>query len=69
MALEVRLAKSKATRSNAVTMGLPRLFMLEDEYRERLIEAELDFTQSLLKEIEGRSLEGIEEWAGFHKTD
>ena len=23
----------------------------------------------LLKEIEGRSLEGIEEWAGFHKTD
>jgi hypothetical protein len=68
-ALEVRLAKSRATRSNSVSMGLPRLFMLEDEYRERLMEAELEFTQGLLKDIEGRSLEGIEEWTGFHNTD
>ena len=68
-ALEVSLAKSRATRSNAVGMGLPRLFMLEDEYRERLMEAELDFTQHLLKDIEARSLEGIEEWTGFHRTD
>jgi DNA-binding PadR family transcriptional regulator len=68
-ALEVRLAKSRATHVNAAGMGLPRLFMLEDEYRERLMEAELEFTQRLLKDIEGRSLEGIEEWTGFHQTD
>ncbi len=33
------------------------------------METELAFTQRLLKDIEGRSLEGIEEWTGFHKTD
>ena len=66
----MRLAKSQATRVDAEGMGLPRLFMLEDEYHERLMEAELEeFTERLLKDIEGRSLEGIEEWTGFHQTD
>jgi DNA-binding PadR family transcriptional regulator len=68
MALEVRLAQSRATRANAETMNLPRLFLLEDEYRERLMEAELGFCQGLLKEIQDRSLEGIEDWATFHQT-
>jgi DNA-binding PadR family transcriptional regulator len=67
-ALEVRLAQSRATRASGDTMGLPRLFMLEDEYRERLMEAELGFVQELVKDIEGRSLEGIEQWVGFHQT-
>ena len=67
-ALEVRLAQSRATRASAEAMLLPRLFVLEDEYRERLMEAELGFCQELLKEITDRSLEGIEDWATFHQT-
>ena len=67
-ALEVRLAQSRATRASAEAMQLPRLFVLEDEYRERLTEAELGFCQELLKEITDRSLEGIEDWATFHQT-
>jgi len=67
-ALEVRLAQSRATRASAEAMQLPRLFVLEDEYRERLMEAELGFCQELLKEITDRSLEGIEDWATFHQT-
>jgi DNA-binding PadR family transcriptional regulator len=67
-ALEVRLAQSRATRASAEAMQLPRLFVLEDEYRERLMEAELGFCQELLKEITDRSLEGIGDWATFHQT-
>jgi len=67
-ALEVRLAQSRATRASAEALQLPRLFVLEDEYRERLMEAELGFCQELLKEITDRSLEGIGDWATFHQT-
>ncbi len=67
-ALEVRLAQSRATRASTETINLPRLFLLEDEYRERLMEAELGFCQELLQEITDRSLEGIEDWATFHQT-
>src|SRR5437879_4436301 len=38
-ALEVRLAQHQATRASVQAMGLPRLFLLEDEYQERLCEA------------------------------
>ncbi|HMK12409.1 MAG TPA: PadR family transcriptional regulator [Acidimicrobiales bacterium] len=69
LALEVRLNQSRAARASGEGMNLPRLFMLEDEYRERLMEAELEFCRGLLKEIEDRSLEGIEQWTGFHQTD
>ncbi|HTN78467.1 MAG TPA: PadR family transcriptional regulator [Acidimicrobiales bacterium] len=69
LALEVRLNQSRAARASGEGMNLPRLFMLEDEYRERLMEAELEFCRGLLKEIDDRSLEGIEQWTGFHQTE
>ena len=65
-ALEVRLARMKATRASAEAMELPRLFLLEDEYQERLVEAELDWTRLLVKEIESGSLEGLAQWESFH---
>ena len=64
--LELLLAQTKATTATTVAMGVPRLFTLEAEYTERLLETELDWVRLLVKEIESGSLEGVKEWAGFH---
>ena len=66
--LELLLAQTKATTATTVAMGVPRLFTLEAEYTERLLETELDWVRLLVKEIESGSLEGVKEWAGFHTT-
>jgi DNA-binding PadR family transcriptional regulator len=65
-ALEVRLARIKATRASVEAMDLPRLFTLEDEYQECLVEAELDWTRLLVKEIEQGSFQGLAQWESFH---
>ena len=66
-ALRLRIAMRRAARSTAGESGLPRLFMVEDEYAEALDEAELDWVQRLVKDIEGGSLEGVEHWRSFHE--
>ena len=68
-ALEARLAQLRGTQSGARGAGLPRLFTLEDEYLERLCEAELDWVRVLVGEIESGSLEGIEQWRSFAPPD
>src|ERR1700722_10233921 len=65
VAVEIRLAQMRATLRAAVDAGLPRLFELEGEYEEKLMESELDFVRVLIKEIENGSLEGIELWRSF----
>lgn len=65
-ALEIELAQMRAAKASAEAMGLPRLFELEAEYKERLHEAELDWLRLLVKDIESGSLEGQDMWVGFH---
>ncbi|HMC03905.1 MAG TPA: PadR family transcriptional regulator [Actinomycetota bacterium] len=60
--IEHRLSFSKMTMDNMRKGGLPRLFALENEYLEVLMQAELDYVQTLVKEIEGGTLDGIEMW-------
>jgi hypothetical protein len=55
----------RSVRANMASMGLPRLFYIESEYLERLCEAELEWVRSLVEDIEGGSLEGIEQWRGW----
>ncbi len=50
----------------AADAGLPRLFELEGEYEEKLMETELDFVDELIKEIDDGSLDGIELWRAFN---
>jgi hypothetical protein len=66
VALEIRLAQIRAGLRAAADVGLPRLFELEGEYEEHLMETELDFVRSLIKEIDDGSLDGIELWRSFH---
>jgi DNA-binding PadR family transcriptional regulator len=60
--LEHRLNFSKLTMENMRKAGLPRLFAVENEYMEALMQAELDYVRTLVKEIEGGTLDGIEMW-------
>jgi len=55
--LEHRLNFSKLTMENMREAGLPRLFGVENEYMEALMQAELDYVRSLIKEIEDGTLD------------
>jgi DNA-binding PadR family transcriptional regulator len=64
-AIEVRLGQQRGGRRAAEERGLPRLFLLEDEYQEQLLQAELHFVETLVKEIQSGALEGLQEWQRF----
>jgi DNA-binding PadR family transcriptional regulator len=68
-ALEVTLAQRQGLRRMTDDMGLPRLFLLEDEYMHMLLEAELDWVQHLIKDIETGALSGIDQWRSWSAGD
>jgi DNA-binding PadR family transcriptional regulator len=63
MALELTLAQIGGAMATAEKLGLPRLFELEAEYRQRLFEAELAWVRDLAEEIRGGTLEGQDFWS------
>jgi DNA-binding PadR family transcriptional regulator len=67
--LEVVLAHHRGVRQLTDDMGLPRLFLLEDEYMQRLVEAELDWVEHLIKDIETGALDGIDQWRKWSSGD
>jgi DNA-binding PadR family transcriptional regulator len=67
--LEHRLNFSKLTMDNMRKAGLPRLFGVENEYVEALMQAELDYVRNLVKEIEAGTLDGLEMWQHWFEGD
>jgi DNA-binding PadR family transcriptional regulator len=67
--LTFKLAKMRGAIRLAGEAGLPRLFELEAEYEERMVEAELHFVNGLVKDIESGDLEGLDMWRTFHDPD
>ena len=47
---------------------VPRLFLIEDEYRIAMTEAEIDWTRSLLAEISTGTFPHLDAWRSFHET-
>ena len=68
-ALQIRLAQSEATTALAQEHGLPRLFMLESEYGDALLRAEIAFVQNLVTDLENNKLDGLDEWRGWYIDD
>jgi hypothetical protein len=64
--LELHLAQIRATLVAARKAGLPRLFMVETEFEEQLIETELQFVTVLIKDMASGDLEGLDLWKSFH---
>lgn len=47
---------------------VPRLFLIEVEYKLALVRAEAEWIRALLKELEDGSMPGVKEWRAFHET-
>jgi DNA-binding PadR family transcriptional regulator len=61
-ALEDGLAQLDAGAETATRIGLPRLFVVEDEYQRAIIAAELHWVRSLLDDLREGRLDWDEEW-------
>jgi hypothetical protein len=60
-----RLAQELADTERALAQappGLPRLFMLEEEYRKAMLEAQLGWVRGVIEDLRERRLDWTEEW-------
>ena len=48
---------------------MPRLFLIEADYRRGQVEAEIAFTDGLAASIADGSLDGVEFWRESHRQD
>jgi len=64
--LEVDLAQANGSRALVEKQGLPRLFWVEEEFRNALRETELTYVQRLIRDIEEGTLEGLDFWHAVH---
>jgi DNA-binding PadR family transcriptional regulator len=65
--LQLEIAHIDATLELAHKQRLPRLFLVEDEYRRALREAELAYVEQLAHDIETNTLEGVDFWREIHE--
>jgi DNA-binding PadR family transcriptional regulator len=65
--LEVELEQYHSLRKLLSAQNVPRLFLVETEYRMALKAAELDFTRKLTQDIAAETLDGMVQWADFHQ--
>ncbi|HUC04870.1 MAG TPA: PadR family transcriptional regulator [Acidimicrobiales bacterium] len=64
--LRFKLTGLHAAIRAAQQAGLPRIFELETEYEEQMMEAELHFVEKLVKEMDSGDLDGLDMWKSFH---
>jgi len=65
--LQQEIEQYRALRKLTATQQIPRLFLIESEYRMTLREAELNWTRGLIADIASGTLEGMERWTAFHE--
>ncbi|MGH2874113.1 MAG: PadR family transcriptional regulator, partial [Solirubrobacteraceae bacterium] len=64
--LEGQLAAERGLLDACSTTGLPRLFVVELEYRARMRQAELEWARSLADEIASGALSGVAWWRAIY---
>jgi DNA-binding PadR family transcriptional regulator len=60
-------AQDAATRELVQKVGVPRLFWVEEEYRDQIRTAELEYVRTLIRDIESGALEGSDWWRQGHE--
>jgi DNA-binding PadR family transcriptional regulator len=65
--LAMEEAQGTASQELMYKRGLPRLFWVEDEYRNQIRAAEVSFVRSLLRDIETGTLDGVDWWRQVHQ--
>lgn len=66
-ALDAETAHRQAAL-DAARQGLPRLFLVEEEYELAMLRAEADWTRSLHAELRDGSFPGLSLWRGVHES-
>ena len=66
--LAVEVAQAHGARELVQKQGLPRLFWVENEFRDVLREVELAFVERLIREIEDGTLDGLAWWTAVHEA-
>ena len=61
-ALEDRLERVRAENKVGVGMRLPRVFLIEGEYDETIVRAELDYVRALVEDFQAGRLTWTKEW-------
>jgi len=61
-ALGEKLARSRAAMKAARSKGLPRLFLLEDEYQQAMMRAEIDWLTSVIADLRSKKITWSKEW-------
>jgi DNA-binding PadR family transcriptional regulator len=65
-ALELVLARHRASMTQVAAMGVPRVYLLETEYVIRLTETELAWVRDVADDLTAGRLDGADEWRAFH---
>jgi DNA-binding PadR family transcriptional regulator len=65
-ALDMRLDQLEAAGEGAEKRGIPRLFMVENDYQIALLRTEVEFTRRLVAEIESGEMDGLDEWRSWY---
>ena len=61
-ALERNLAQRQVVTKEATARGLPRLFLLEDEYKDTVLRGELKWVRSLIGDLRSKKITWSEAW-------
>jgi DNA-binding PadR family transcriptional regulator len=61
-AIGERLAQAHSQMQGAHKMGLPRLFLVEEEYKQAMLRAELEWTRSLVEALRSKKMYWSERW-------
>ena len=65
--LRMHLRQIEATHATMAEAGMPRLFMVESEFRAHMLEAELGYVTRLAEEIATSELPGTAVWRRIHE--
>ena len=65
--LQIELGALEATHKTVAEMGLPRIFVVESEFRAHMLEAELDYVRTLAADIRSAELPGTNVWRKLHE--
>lgn len=66
--LEMEIVQKRSLLQHAAQHGVARLNLIEGEYLLAMQEAEMAWTHKFAEAIRSGSVEGIAEWAAFHRT-
>jgi hypothetical protein len=64
--LERESANREGSRGLLGSSEVPRIFWIEEEYRDALRTAELAYIRHLINDIDNNDLEGIDWWQQIH---